>query len=906
MHGIGIITLMVSWYTVSLSPPLLRTQLGPDSIVIDTMFTLPATMSRWALYLPPLRYHPQLTVNGTPIPLPGDDFLPRVVDLTPYLHPGPNTFRLVVSSWTSRLVNPPEWLRFEKVWYQPRRKLEDQALAPIGGHYDRFGIWGAIRLVERPGPFLLHVNVWPFPPDSLVMETALSESSQVQLYVRDSDRVLWHAVAQGSVVHKVWYRPPLQRWWPDTPRLYTLEIQTPGETARVAVGWRRFETQQGTFVLNGQPLVLCGASFWPPFPTPSPDTIRLILKRIRQAHALIFRTHTRPWDTLYYAMADTLGLMMIPEAALFNDDLLYRLDDPRLDHAVKNHHATMIRVLGHHPSVVMWSLGNELWGKRSRHPRYERLFGSWLDHARSLDPTRPFFFEGDGDPAGKSDVIGIHYPLPWPRILPWPMVTFFLDRPIPVGRWFWPRKTFRWHRTKPLYIGEFLWWPSRTPHPYTMVVGDRAFLPDGPYLAKAQAWQWQIVAYRHFRVSGFAPWNIHGDGVSIFDDSPLYRALQDGCKPTRTAFRRFRRGAPNGIYRDTLEVFHDAFSLDTFRIRVEGRGVKVLDTSLVLGPFQHRDLLLQAVLPAYPTFYRETLRAVMERHGYPIDVRTLHVDRLGHFSTPRSSSVHQVSPQKPPWGVFQKASLSLVFPRAPHSLVTAFPSDFFSLWGEDGISAEGFLHPPPSVWLLPLLGAGSPQGMRPVAVLEYDPDRGYQLWHTLRVHTPEGKTWLARVSSMLDTLTPPRGVKVWPHQGDLREVIQIPEGQGVVWLRPASGRLQKMKELQQWARKGGRVWVENPSSDEANFLGLTRKPLAGENVQRLTDHPLARWLHLEYLRSVGPYTLAGGIPLTDPATVVMVPEGEGFWVVSSLKRPRTDPVVQRAYLDILRMLVWAP
>ncbi len=922
----GSLTIPLPW------EPVVRTAFGPDSLVLRARVFLPNTALRWVLHLPAARFAPTLRVNGQEIALPGDDFLPRKVEITSRVHPGDNTLELVLHSWTVRLLDPPRWLAEARDWIRVRQRLRDQALAPIGGRFHRYGLWGRAFLAGYPGAFIQDVDVVPHVPDSLEVRVELSESARVVGRILDGSRILWTFADTGRTVRAAWPRPDLALWWPDTPRLYTLEIAAPGETVRVAVGWRKFEARGGRFLLNGRPVILCGTSFWPTYVPEDPGYIRKVLKRIREMHARIFRTHTRPWDTLWYALADSMGVLMIPEGALFNDDRLYRLDDPRFDAAVRAHHRAMIRALSHHPSVVMWSLGNELWGKRSQQTRYEQLFGDWLAHARVLDPSRPVYLEGDGDPDGESDVIGIHYPLAYHRHLLWPMEAFFLDRPIPVRHWFWPERAFLWQRRKPLYIGEFLWVPSPTPHLYTTVVGDEAFLPDGWARAKARLWQWQIVAYRHFRVSGFAPWSVQDAGLSILDDTPLFRAQQDACKPVRAAFRRFRRSAPAGHYEDTLEIFHDVYEREMLRLQVGTSRTTVLDTLLDLPPFSHRDIPLRVDFPVREAFRRETLRVSLMHAGVAVDRRSLPVDVLSppvsvpsavwppdrRWVAKQEGRVLVRMERASPWGTWIDAPASLIHVWSPHPLTRMFPEDFYSLWGQEGISARGMVDPPPSPYVLPLLGVGRPRGMKAVALLEAR-EQGAVLWYTLDDTTPEGKVWVAVMQAALDTLSLPGGLTVWPGLGDLAGMFAIPyAGSTAVWLRPHPGRPDQIRVLSRYVREGGRVFVERPSQAEARLLGLNLEE-ADTPVER-TDHPLARWLLREHLfvydvsspswkraakRPVADGVFTGGIPLTDPPAVVVVPWGRGFWVVSRLKDPRDIPELQKAYLDLLRMLLWA-
>ena len=88
---------------------------------------------------------------------------------------------------------------------------------------------------------------------------------------------------------------------------------------------------------------------------------------------------------------------------------------------------------------------------------------------------------------------------------------------------FWDDRPFRWDRAKPLYIGEYLWMPSRDPAPQTIFFGDEAYRDHQKYqtLAKALAWRMQILAYRHYGVSGHSPWTVQEHGA-LDESNPLW------------------------------------------------------------------------------------------------------------------------------------------------------------------------------------------------------------------------------------------------------------------------------------------------------------------------------------------------------------------------------------------------
>jgi hypothetical protein len=157
----------------------------------------------------------------------------------------------------------------------------------------------------------------------------------------------------------------------------------------------------------------------------------------------------------------------------------------------------------------MWSLENEFYGQRSAAPSVQKELGKLGRIVKAADPTRPITFESDGDPDHVTDVMGMHYPNEYPDKRNWPNDAYWLGHPrepIGVGG-YWPSSKFLWNHAKPLYIGEYLWVPTRSPGENACLYGDDAYRDYTTYrtLAKALAWRMQILAYRYYEVSGHSP-----------------------------------------------------------------------------------------------------------------------------------------------------------------------------------------------------------------------------------------------------------------------------------------------------------------------------------------------------------------------------------------------------------------
>ncbi|MEW5718845.1 MAG: carbohydrate-binding domain-containing protein, partial [Chloroflexota bacterium] len=404
-------------------------------------------------------------------------------------------------------------------------------------------------------------------------------------------------------------KPPLETWSPYAPRLYVLEVGfSAGDAVRERIGYREFTTRNGDFYLNGNKVHLLATSYWPPTHEIDREYVAGELNAIRAMNAVAFRTHTQPWRRLWYQVADEVGVMMIPEGAVWNDDTVYRVDDQKFWDNYAAHVRAMVRDLRNHPSVVMWSLENEMYGARAKEgSRSESELAKLGALVKRDDPTRPITYESDGDPGGATDVIGIHYPNEFPDKRLWPQDAYWLDAARAIrggGGMFWNDAAFLWKHQKPLYIGEYLWIPSDSPAANTLFFGDDAYRDYRTYrtAAKALAWRMQMLAYRVFDVSGHSPWTVHEEGP-LDARNPTWVAQQDLYRPlaafTRQMDARFYAGET--ITR-TVELFNDTMGdlpQVAFHWTLLDSGVKVAEggETLAMSSGDHQSREIKIALP---------------------------------------------------------------------------------------------------------------------------------------------------------------------------------------------------------------------------------------------------------------------------------------------------------------------
>ncbi|MGC4075075.1 MAG: glycoside hydrolase family 2 TIM barrel-domain containing protein [Nibricoccus sp.] len=206
------------------------------------------------------------------------------------------------------------------------------------------------------------------------------------------------------------------KWTAETPNLYTLVLtlhDSKGEVVEATstrVGFREIEIKRGRMLVNGQPVRLRGVCRT----EHDPEEGRAVsYKRMvedvvlmKQANINAVRTAHYPNDPRWYDLCDYYGLYVIDEADIETHGVRGELaSDPRWHGAFLDRAIRMAERDKNHPSIIMWSMGNEAgYG-----PNFAAI-SAWL---HDFDPTRPVHYEGaQGKPTDPKtvDIISRFYP----------------------------------------------------------------------------------------------------------------------------------------------------------------------------------------------------------------------------------------------------------------------------------------------------------------------------------------------------------------------------------------------------------------------------------------------------------------------------------------------------------------
>ena len=191
--------------------------------------------------------------------------------------------------------------------------------------------------------------------------------------------------------------PKVNPWSAEAPHLYTLHIELldPSgaviEVSQQRIGFRSIVIKGQDFLVNGQPIIFYGINrhdfnrFTGRALTR--DDMRQDLLELKRWNFNAVRTSHYPNDAAFLDLCDELGFYVIGEANIESHAFISSIcNDTRYLTAFVDRVGRMVQRDIHHPSVVMWSLGNES-GAGSNHE-------AAAAYARSFDPSRPLHYEG--------------------------------------------------------------------------------------------------------------------------------------------------------------------------------------------------------------------------------------------------------------------------------------------------------------------------------------------------------------------------------------------------------------------------------------------------------------------------------------------------------------------------------
>ncbi|KAA0941496.1 glycoside hydrolase family 2 TIM barrel-domain containing protein [Streptomyces apricus] len=304
-------------------------------------------------------------LNGTELGDFKGSRLPHEFAVGHLLRPAGNVLAVRVHQWSAG-----SYLEDQDQWWLP-------------------GIFRDVTLLHRPAggvrDFFVHASY-----DHRAGTGTLRVDSEVE------GRVLVPAldidVETGQVI-----TVPVRPWTAETPYLYDAVLATPGERVPLRIGFRTVVLEDGLIKVNGRPVLFKGVNRheWHSEHGRALDagTMREDVLLMKRHNVNAVRTSHYPPHPAFLDLCDEYGLWVIDECDLETHGFTEQdwrdnpVDDDRWTPALLDRAARMVERDKNHPSVVIWSLGNEAGTGRGL-----TAMAGWI---RGRDGSRLIHYEGD-------------------------------------------------------------------------------------------------------------------------------------------------------------------------------------------------------------------------------------------------------------------------------------------------------------------------------------------------------------------------------------------------------------------------------------------------------------------------------------------------------------------------------
>ncbi len=352
-------------------------------------------------------------INGREVGYHEGGMEPSEYDVTPFLQSGPNTLAVKVFTYSdgTYLEDQDMWrlsgiFRDVYLFATPRMHMRDYAVrTSFDANYSDATLDLEVQLrnydaAEQKG-FILKAILFDVNRRPLFKEPFRSNPQQVEGH------------ATNLVTFKIAVKRP-RPWSAEDPYLYhlTLELLSPeGETLEVLsshVGFRQVEIKDRAILINGAPIKFNGVNSHMQHPllghAMDRQTIIKDLTLMKQFNINCVRTSHYPPEPMYLELADSLGMYIVDETGDEAHATPELSSDPAWREAFLNRGRRLVQRDKNHPSVVIWSAGNEAGPGDN--------IAAIIAQGHKMDPTRPWLYGGNEEPTPWEDIIGPRYPTP--------------------------------------------------------------------------------------------------------------------------------------------------------------------------------------------------------------------------------------------------------------------------------------------------------------------------------------------------------------------------------------------------------------------------------------------------------------------------------------------------------------
>ncbi|MCF8335321.1 MAG: DUF4981 domain-containing protein [Bacteroidales bacterium] len=351
-------------------------------------------------------------VNGEKVGYDQGSMTPAEFNITPYLQQGENQVAVKV-------------YRFSDGTY-----LECQDMVRLSGIYRRVYLYAKPRVHLKD--FFVRTDLDDrYQNASLLIDAQIRNATgndmenyslQASLYDPRKKEVFTNKPLNreididGKSVHQVNFQTQVEKpekWSAEFPNLYTLVLKLkdqegePTEIVSEKVGFREMDIKDKAILINGVPVTFNGVNWIPHHPNHgkavTESMILRDLKTMKRHNINCIRTSHYPPDPKLLELADQYGMYIVDEANIEAHENTYLSEEPAWREAFLDRVTRMVHRDKNHPSVVIWSAGNEAGSGE--------LIADVIDAGKAIDQTRAgWLYGGNAGRLPFEDIVGPRYP----------------------------------------------------------------------------------------------------------------------------------------------------------------------------------------------------------------------------------------------------------------------------------------------------------------------------------------------------------------------------------------------------------------------------------------------------------------------------------------------------------------
>ncbi|MBN2214806.1 MAG: DUF4981 domain-containing protein [Bacteroidales bacterium] len=362
-------------------------------------FTVPRSWGKMEVYIHfgGVNSAMYLWINGKYVGYSEDSKTPAEFNVTPYLKKGQNSVAVQVYRWCDgSYLEDQDFFRLSGIerdvylFAAPKIRIND------------FFVKAGLDSQYSGGTFDLGVQC-----KNLSTKDVRNYNLTVNLYDPENNRKIYTASKEFSLpaaadtnIRFYGDISKIRHWSAEDPYLYTLTLQLTDKRNKLVqatgcrVGFRSMEIKDGKLLVNGKAILFKGVNRHEHDPVTghviSVESMKEDIRLMKQFNINAVRTSHYPNDPMWYKLCDKYGLYLIDEANIESHGYGYRPDRTLGNHpgyldAHLYRISNMVERDKNHPSVIIWSMGNEAGTGTNFLAGYK-----WI---RKRDETRPVHYE---------------------------------------------------------------------------------------------------------------------------------------------------------------------------------------------------------------------------------------------------------------------------------------------------------------------------------------------------------------------------------------------------------------------------------------------------------------------------------------------------------------------------------